>query len=111
MLRHSSTIKRARQNKKIRLRNRKVKLEMKNAVKDMKKSETQENLREAYSAIDLARKKGVIHLNTAARKKSKLANSVKEKAKKEPKKEPSITKPKVTKPKTTKPKATKTTKK
>ncbi len=102
MLRHSSTIKRARQNEKRKLGNRKVKLEMKNAIKNVKKSKSQEDLSKAYSAIDLAKKKGVIHRNTAARKKSKLAKPVKKTVEK---------KPKTTKPKTTKPKATKTTKK
>lgn len=80
-LRHRSTIKRARQNEKTRLRNRKVKLEMKSAIKQAKKSKTQEDLKKAYSVIDRARKRGVIHPNTAARKKSRLAKFVKEQAK------------------------------
>ena len=83
MLRHSSTIKRARQNTKRMLRNRKVKNKMKSVVKAMKKNGVQEDLGKAYSAVDKALKNGIIHANTAARKKSLLAKSVEVKAGKE----------------------------
>ncbi len=83
MLRHSSTIKRARQNTKRMLKNRKIKNRMKSIVKKIKKSGAQEELSTVYSAIDKALKNGIIHANTAARKKSLLAKSVEVKAEKE----------------------------
>jgi len=95
MLRHRSTKKRARQDKKKRLRNRMVKSTVHTAIKEVKHSKTDEALSKAYSAIDTARKKGVLHRNTAARRKSRLAKFIakestpaKEVKKKAPKKAP-----------------------
>ena len=76
MLRHRSTIKRARQDKKKRLRNRRVKSIVHTAIKEVRHSKTDEALSKAYFAIDTARKKGVLHRNTAARKKSRLAKFI-----------------------------------
>lgn len=42
----------------------------------------QEKMSAAYSKIDKAVKRGVIHRNAGARKKSRLANAIKEKAEK-----------------------------
>lgn len=53
---------------------------MKGAIKEVKKSTgkiTNKDLAAAYQAIDKAMKRGVIKKNTAARKKSRLAKSVK----------------------------------
>lgn len=56
---------------------------MKAAVKQVRKSVAEKNsaeilqeLQKAYSALDKAAKKGVIHKNTAARKKSRLAKAI-----------------------------------
>ena len=76
MLRHRSTIKRARQDKKKRLRNRRTKSIVHTTIKEAKHSKTDESLSKAYSTIDTARKKGVLHRNTAARKKSRLAKLI-----------------------------------
>lgn len=46
------------------------------AVKEGKKDEATKFLTEAYSVIDTADKKNIIHANNAARKKSFLARSV-----------------------------------
>ncbi len=49
--------------------------------------EAEEKLKDAYKAIDKARKRGVLKKNTASRKKSKLAKAVnKKETKKEDKK-------------------------
>jgi len=45
-------------------------------VKDGKLPEAQAMISHAYSVIDMASKKNIIHPNTAARKKSRLARSV-----------------------------------
>ncbi|MFA5001279.1 MAG: 30S ribosomal protein S20 [Candidatus Paceibacterota bacterium] len=53
---------------------------MKLAIKGVKKltgSEAQKELAKAYQAIDKAAKRGIIKKNTAARKKSRLAKSIK----------------------------------
>jgi small subunit ribosomal protein S20 len=80
---HKSAIKRHRQNEKRRLQNRVVKTRMKTVTKKLvqaeKSGDSQAILNEfirAKSAIDKAAKKGVIHPNTASRKKSRLAKSV-----------------------------------
>ncbi len=45
-------------------------------VKNAKKSEANVALAKAMSALDKAAKKGVIHKNTASRRKSRLAKSI-----------------------------------
>jgi ribosomal protein S20 len=77
MERHRSTIKRAKQDKVKRLRHRRVKSEVRDAIKQAKKSKKAEDLRKGYSVIDKAGKKGVLHKKTASRKKSRLALFVK----------------------------------
>ena len=75
-----SQIKRNRQNEKRRLRNRSVRSEMNTRTKaalDAAEHDddetTAEMLRLAAKRIDKAAAKGVIHKNTAARRKSRLA--------------------------------------
>jgi len=67
-----------------RVFNLKRKDAMKSAVKDVKKlvadkkvKDANKSLSAAYQAIDKAVKRGVIKKNTAARKKSRLAKSIK----------------------------------
>lgn len=72
-------MKRVRQAEKRRLRNKAMKTRIKNTIKKLLKAEGEERirlLREAYSLLDKAARKGIIHENTAARKKQKLAKIV-----------------------------------
>ena len=50
--------------------------ETRNLIEDGELAEAQEKLREAASALDKAAKKGAIHPNTAARRKSRLMKSL-----------------------------------
>ncbi len=76
-----SQIKRNRQNEKRRLRNRTVRSEISTRTKaalaaaeyEDYPGEADEALRQAMKRIDKAAAKGVIHRNTAARRKSRLA--------------------------------------
>lgn len=79
-----SAAKAMRQSKRRREFNLKIKDNVREAVKnvrkllqDGKKSEAAEAIRKAMSALDKAVKKGVLHKNTSSRKKSRLAKSVK----------------------------------
>ena len=72
-----------RQDEERRLRNRTYKTRVKNvvksveaAVKDQNQEAAEKALHEATSVIDRVASKGVIHKNTAARKKSRLAKKV-----------------------------------
>jgi small subunit ribosomal protein S20 len=69
---HSSALKRVKQNEKRRLRNRAALGEMRTAIKRFR-ALAAEKKAEVYSLIDRTRKKGVIHMNTAARYKARLA--------------------------------------
>ena len=75
----SSALKRMRQNEKRRLRNRIVRSQVRTAVKSARTaleetgSDPRSTVAEAIRALDKAVTKGVIHRNTAARKKSALA--------------------------------------
>lgn len=77
---HKSAMKRIRQDKKRRMRNRSVKSQVRGAVKAVHQAETAEDaqakLVAASSSIDKAAKKGIVPKRTAARKKSKLAKKV-----------------------------------
>jgi len=76
--RSPSVLKRQRQEEKRRMRNKMIKSRVKTFIKKAKEAilNNQENaeeyLREAIKEIDKAAAKGVIHKNTAARKKSRL---------------------------------------
>lgn len=71
-----SAIKRMRQSERRRLRNRAVRSRVRSAVKTARTAtgaETREAVIEAIRTLDKAVNKGVVHRNTAARKKSALA--------------------------------------
>ena len=74
-----STKKRLKQSKKAQVRNRANKTRLKSELKkvrniaSMSTSEASKNLPEAYSVIDKAVRKGVLHKNAAARHKSRLS--------------------------------------
>jgi small subunit ribosomal protein S20 len=80
---HKSALKRARQNEIRRIRNKSVKTRVKNIIKDVRLS-VSENSKEAAlkklemakSNIDRAAQKGVIHKKTASRKISRLSKLV-----------------------------------
>lgn len=74
-----SAIKKARKDVKARKRNQSVRDSFRAAVKNVKKisatgdvKKTQEALKKAYSEIDKAAKRKVIHKNAASRRKSRL---------------------------------------
>ena len=77
-----SQIKRNRQNEKRRLRNRTVRSEVNTRTKaalaaaEYGDEDADETLRLAIKRIDKAAAKGVIHRNTAARRKSRLVQEI-----------------------------------
>ncbi len=80
-----SAKKQMRQTKKHTAKNKEIKIAFKSKIKEVQKGigtmeakKLQEKLSESYKAIDKAAKKNVIHKNSAARKKSRLAKLVKE---------------------------------
>lgn len=77
MPQHKSAMKRIRQDKKRRARNKAVKSAVKTAAKSVREAASPEDaaelLRSAESVIDRAARKGVIHWRNAARRKSRLA--------------------------------------
>ncbi len=75
-------IKRNRQNEKRRLRNKGIRSEINSRVKTVLKNAesgdpSSEDLIEAVKKIDKAVAKGIMHKNTAARKKSRLSKQLK----------------------------------
>lgn len=75
-----SAKKRIRQNEKARLRNRRRKLQIKDAVKQLddqidagQSDQAAETLKAVYKTLDKVAAKGTIHKKTAARRKSRLA--------------------------------------
>ncbi|MEO0293248.1 MAG: 30S ribosomal protein S20 [candidate division WOR-3 bacterium] len=79
-----SAKKRVRISEERRRRNKGVKTRIKNIGRKIREEKDPEKAKEllklAYSVIDKAVKKGVLHRNTAARKKSKLSKVVQLKA-------------------------------
>ena len=67
-----SAVKRARTSLKRNLRNRMVKSRVRTFIRSFTVEQTLETLRAAISEIDRAVVKGVMHRNTASRKKSRL---------------------------------------
>ncbi|HIE21536.1 MAG TPA: 30S ribosomal protein S20 [Acidimicrobiia bacterium] len=72
-----SQIKRNRQNEKRRLRNKAIKSRIKTSLRKVREAAAagepiEELLREAQKEIDVAAAKGILHPNTAARRKSRL---------------------------------------
>lgn len=80
MAHSKQALKRIRQNEKARLRNKSVRTGVKNAVKKALRAAGKEEAPlarvQAEKQIDKAAKKGVIHKNTAARRKSRLAKAL-----------------------------------
>ena len=83
MPRRKSGVLTARADKKKHLRNLKVKQELKKAVKKFQALILTKNTKEAagllskiYSLFDKAAKKGIVHPNTADRKKSRLKKNL-----------------------------------
>jgi small subunit ribosomal protein S20 len=74
--RHLSSIKRARQTKKRRMRNKGAVSRMKTEVKLVRLEPTLENLKKAVPRIAKSAKKGVIHKKKASRLISRLAKAV-----------------------------------
>lgn len=78
-----SVVKRARQNEKRRLRNRRRKQELKDTLKTIRAENNKEAARKllpkAQSVIDRSERHHVIHRNAARRLKSRLAKEVAEK--------------------------------
>jgi small subunit ribosomal protein S20 len=72
-----SAKKRIRQSENRRSRNKSVRSRLRTSVKKYRSAETSksESLPATYSEIDVARKKGAIHRNAAARYKSRLAKA------------------------------------
>ena len=72
-----SQIKRNRQNDKARDRNRSMRSEIRTTVKKAEAAigteDAERAVRDAIQRIDVAAQKGVLHRNTAARQKSRLA--------------------------------------
>ncbi|OIP24953.1 30S ribosomal protein S20 [bacterium CG2_30_37_16] len=78
-----SAIKKARQDEVRKQRNRKIKLNFRTKVKAVREAVGGTDTKglpalvsEAFSSLDKAAKKGVIHKNTASRKKSRLSKQV-----------------------------------
>ncbi len=83
MARHLSAMKRARQNKKRRVRNQARKTRVKNVVREVRLAVSQKNLEGAEAALQKATPmisrvagKGTLHWRTAARKISRLTKQV-----------------------------------
>lgn len=78
----SSALKRTRQNERRRLRNRTIRSKVRTALKTARTAlgtagtQSREAALEAIRALDKAVTKGVIHRNTASRKKSALARGL-----------------------------------
>lgn len=80
---HKSELKRANQNEIKRLRNKAVKTKVKSAVKEVRRSLSENSKEASLKKLDLAKsiiykaaKKGVISKKTASRKTSRLANEI-----------------------------------
>lgn len=78
---HSSAAKRRRQSEKRRIRNKAVRSRVRTNIRQFlasveaeKKDEAAAQLKTVSQLIDAARQKGVMHRNTAARTKSRLAS-------------------------------------
>lgn len=71
-----SAIKRAAQAVKRTERNRMVKSGLRTQVRKFNEAVTTETLNQAFAALDKAATKGVIHKNTAARRKARLSKKL-----------------------------------
>jgi len=80
---HKSALKRARQNKVRRIRNKGYRTKVKNSIKEVKANiaersvdKARENFTSAVSIIQKTANKGIIHKNNASRKISRLARQL-----------------------------------
>lgn len=80
-----SAIKKMRQDARKRVVNKKLRLELKKVTKKAGENPSSESIKQAYSTLDKAVKRGLIHKNTAARKKSSLAKKIQVRPAKSPK--------------------------
>jgi len=71
-----SAMKRALTSEKRRERNKAVKSSLRTTVRKFNEAATPESLSIAFAALDKAATKGVIHKNTAARKKARLSKKL-----------------------------------
>ncbi len=78
--RSPSGLKRLRQTVQRTLRNRSVKSKIKTLVKRARLTRDPEAVRAAVKALDKAASKGILHRNTAARRKSRLMQAVQQPA-------------------------------
>jgi small subunit ribosomal protein S20 len=83
MANHFSALKRARQTEKRTARNRANRSQLRSALRELRESlakgnrpEAEQTYRQTVSALDKAIQKGILHENTAARYKSRLAARV-----------------------------------
>ncbi|MDP8240231.1 MAG: 30S ribosomal protein S20 [Candidatus Hatepunaea meridiana] len=80
MAHHKSTIKRIKTSRKANLRNRHYRSLMRNAMRKVREGKNteslNENLRTACSILDRLVSKGIVHRNTAARRKSNMHRMV-----------------------------------
>ena len=79
MAHSKQALKRIRQNAKARKANKGSRSALRSAVKKAAKTGAGEDLAKAMKRLDKAAKKGVIHKNAAARKKSRLAHQLNKK--------------------------------
>lgn len=66
-----------RQSKRKALGNKPIKTKANTLVKKMRKEASQDNLKKAFSALDMAKKKNIFHKNKVNRLKSRLAKLLK----------------------------------
>lgn len=80
MVEHPSVVKRLRQSQKVNLSNRSIKSKIKSLIKKLEASsdldQAQLNFKEAISLLDKAARLKVIHKNSVARTKARLARWV-----------------------------------
>lgn len=75
-----SAIKKMRQDERKKIVNKKLLLNLKKVTKEAKENSTLELVRKAFSILDKAAKRGLIHKNTVSRKKSSLAKMLQSKS-------------------------------
>ncbi len=70
---HKDVKKRLKTSLKAKARNREIKSELRSLIKKTEANPVQENLKPAFSLLDKASRKKIIHKNTASRIKSRLS--------------------------------------
>lgn len=87
-----SAKKKLRQDKKRQLENKKIKNAFKAVLKDVRENPSAKAVEKAFSSLDKAAKKGIIHKNKAARLKSAVSKLLKAKTPKKTSKKTSVKK-------------------